>query len=62
VVGELIVAHEITMAAAVANLKRILAVCGDRRVFIITPFSASSTFPAVTRLHTAFTASSRTLR
>ncbi len=37
VVGELIVAHEITMAAAVANLKRILAVCGDRRVFIITP-------------------------
>jgi hypothetical protein len=37
VVGELIVAHEITMAAAVANLKRILAVCGDRKVFIITP-------------------------
>jgi hypothetical protein len=26
-----------TMAAAVANLKRILAVCGDRKVFIITP-------------------------
>ncbi len=37
VVGELIVAHEITMAAAVANLKRILAVCGNRKVFIITP-------------------------
>jgi hypothetical protein len=37
VMGELIVAHEITMAAAVANLKRILAVCGDRKVFIITP-------------------------
>jgi hypothetical protein len=37
VVGELIVAHEITMAAAVANLKRILAVCGDRQVYIITP-------------------------
>jgi hypothetical protein len=37
VVGELIVAHEITMAAAVANMKRILAVCGDRRVLIITP-------------------------
>ncbi len=35
--GELIVAHEITMAAAVANLKRILAVCGDRKVFTITP-------------------------
>jgi hypothetical protein len=37
VVGELIMAHEITLAAAVANLKRILAVCGERRVFIITP-------------------------
>ena len=36
-VGELIVAHEITLAAAVANLKRILAVCGERRVYIITP-------------------------
>ncbi len=37
VVGEIIVAHEITMAAAVANLKQILAVCGDRKVYIITP-------------------------
>jgi uncharacterized membrane protein YgcG len=37
IVGEIIVAHEITMAAAVANLKRILAVCGGRKVFIITP-------------------------
>jgi hypothetical protein len=37
VVGKIIVAHEITMAAAVANLKRILAVCGGRKVFIITP-------------------------
>jgi hypothetical protein len=37
VVGEIIVAHEITMAAAVANLKRILAICGYRKVFIITP-------------------------
>jgi hypothetical protein len=37
VVGKLIVAHEITLAAAVANLKRILAVCGERRVLIITP-------------------------
>ncbi len=36
-VGKIIVAHEITMAAAVANLKRILAVCGGRKVFIITP-------------------------
>jgi hypothetical protein len=37
VVGKLIVAHEITLAAAVAHLKRILAVCGERRVLIITP-------------------------
>ncbi len=37
VVGEITVAHEITMAVAVANLKRILAVCRDRKVFIITP-------------------------
>ncbi len=37
VVVELIVAHEITLAAAVANLKRILAVCGERQVLIITP-------------------------
>ncbi len=29
--------HEITMAAAVTNLKRLLAICGDRKVFIITP-------------------------
>jgi hypothetical protein len=37
VVGELVVVHEITMAAAVTNLKRLLAICGDRKVFIITP-------------------------
>jgi hypothetical protein len=37
VVGELIVAHEITMAAAVIDLKGILVVCGDRKVYIITP-------------------------
>jgi hypothetical protein len=37
VVGELVVVHEITMAAAVTNIKRLLAVCGDRKVFIITP-------------------------
>ncbi len=30
-------AHEITVAAAVANIKWILAVCGDRKVYIITP-------------------------
>jgi hypothetical protein len=32
----LVVVHEITMAAAVTNLKRLLAICGDRKVFIIT--------------------------
>jgi hypothetical protein len=37
VVGELIVAHEITLAAAVSNLKRIIAVCGGRLVIIVTP-------------------------
>jgi hypothetical protein len=37
VIGELVVVHEITMAAAVTNLKRLLAVCGERKVFIITP-------------------------
>jgi hypothetical protein len=37
VVGELVVVHEITMAAAVTNIKRLLAICGDRKVFIITP-------------------------
>jgi hypothetical protein len=31
VVGELVVVHEITMAAAVTNLKRLLAICGDRK-------------------------------
>jgi hypothetical protein len=37
VIGELVVVQEITMAAAVTNLKRLLAICGDRKVFIITP-------------------------
>jgi hypothetical protein len=37
VVGKLVVVHEITMAAAVTNIKWLLAVCGDRKVFIITP-------------------------
>jgi hypothetical protein len=36
VVGELIVAHEITLAAAVSNLKRIIAICGGRLVIIVT--------------------------
>jgi hypothetical protein len=38
VVRELSVAHEITLAAAVTNLKRIIAVCGGRLVIIVTPF------------------------
>ncbi len=29
--------HEITIPATVTNLKGLLAVCGERRVFIITP-------------------------
>jgi hypothetical protein len=34
--GEIVV-HEVTMAAAVINLKRLLVAYGDRKVFIITP-------------------------
>jgi hypothetical protein len=37
VVGEIVVVHEVTLAAAVTNLKRILIACGGRRVIIITP-------------------------
>jgi len=37
VVGEIVVVHEITLAAAVTNLKRIILACGDRRIIIITP-------------------------
>jgi hypothetical protein len=35
--GEIVVVHEVTLAAAVTNLKRLLVACGDRMVFIITP-------------------------
>jgi hypothetical protein len=35
--GELVVVHEVTLAAAVTNLKRLLVACGDRMVYIITP-------------------------
>jgi hypothetical protein len=31
VVGKLVVVHEITMMAAATNLKRLLAVCGERK-------------------------------
>jgi hypothetical protein len=44
VVGEIIVAHEITMAAAVANLKRILAVCGGRKVAATTTATSLPSF------------------
>lgn len=37
VVGELVVAHEAALAAAVNNIKRLLAVCGDRLVIVVTP-------------------------
>ncbi len=37
VVGEIVVVHEITLAAAVTNLKRIILACGNRRIIIITP-------------------------
>jgi hypothetical protein len=36
-VGEIVVVHEVTLAAAVTNLKRIILACRDRRVIIITP-------------------------
>jgi hypothetical protein len=36
VVGEIMVVHEVTLAAAVTNLKRIILDFGDRRVIIIT--------------------------
>jgi hypothetical protein len=35
--GKLVVVHEVTLAAVVTNLKRLLVVCGDRMVVIITP-------------------------
>jgi hypothetical protein len=37
VVGEIVVVHEVTLAAAVTNLKRILLACGNRKVIIISP-------------------------
>jgi len=36
-IGEIVVVHEVTLAAAVTNLKRIILACGARRVIIITP-------------------------
>ncbi len=35
--GEIVVVHEVTLAAAVTNLKQILVACGNRKVFITTP-------------------------
>jgi hypothetical protein len=37
VVGELVVAHEVTLATSVTNLKRLIAMAGDRMIIIITP-------------------------
>jgi hypothetical protein len=43
--GELVVVHEVTLAAAVTNLKRLLVACGNRMVFIITPGPRYHTIP-----------------
>jgi hypothetical protein len=40
-----VVVHEVTLTAAVTNIKRILVACGDRRVFIITPGPRYHTLP-----------------
>jgi hypothetical protein len=37
VVGELVVAPEVTLAATVSKLRRLINSCGDRDVYIITP-------------------------
>ena len=37
VIGELSVAPDVALAAAIANLKRLIAQCGERRIFVITP-------------------------
>jgi hypothetical protein len=58
VIGELVVVHEITMAVAVTNLKRLLAVCGERKVFIITPcllYANASSWGAVHSSGTFYT-------
>ncbi len=36
-IGELVVVHEVTVAAAVTNLKRLLAIYGDRKVLPSSP-------------------------
>ncbi len=43
--GEIVVVHEVTLAAAGTNLKRILVACGNRRFFIITPGPRYHTLP-----------------
>jgi hypothetical protein len=45
VVGEIVIVHEVTLAAAVTNLKRILLACGNRKVIIITPWPRYLTMP-----------------
>ncbi len=42
IVGELIVAQEVTLAAAVSNIKPLLALCYDRLVFIVAPMDLIS--------------------
>jgi hypothetical protein len=43
--GEIVVVHEVTLAAAVTNLKRLLVACGNRMVFIVTPGPRYHTIP-----------------
>jgi hypothetical protein len=45
VVGEIAVVHEVTLAAAITNLKRILLACGNWKVIIITHGSRYLTTP-----------------
>jgi hypothetical protein len=65
--GELMVVHEVTLAAAVTNLKRLLVACGNRRVFIITPdhqklFFKKEIFDSLKWLKACFDAFSHTSR
>jgi hypothetical protein len=44
--GEIVVVHEVTLAAAVTNLKRLLVACGDRMVLLSPLDLATTAFPA----------------
>jgi hypothetical protein len=55
VADEIVVVLEVTMAAAVINLKRIQKVCVDRQVYVITPAPGISTCRAAASPTTART-------